>query len=299
MAKMSFGRLHKLVFVVVFFAVSTAGAMFVLVEDFTGMDPCTVSGQNGWYSSPATSGLIVDDPDEAGNRVLSVTTNSAILRGPATVLQGATRMMFLRFRIASQQNFSFGLSHLSSPVEFSDFGPELGMSNSTNELRINNDGHYDVLTVIDPNVWYNCWVLVNNNDDTSEVWLNNEPFADAASEDKLFNTDSEDVFGFRTGGLRNLVTFFIKTGGGSSGNYGPVYFDDIYIESTNTLNLNNPLCPDKDMSGNCIFNFDDFAIFADYWLVTDCNKCGGADLTGDSSVNIEDLAEFARKWLSH
>ena len=273
--------------------------MFVLVEDFTGMDPCTVSGQNGWYSSPSASGLVVDDPCEAGNLVLSVTANSAVLRKPATVLQGTVRMMFLRFRIASQQNFSFGLSHLSSPREFSDFGPELGMSNATNELRINNDGFYDVLAVIDPNVWYNCWVLVDNNDDTSQVWLNNVPFADAAGEDKLFNVHSEDVFEFRTGGLYNLVSFFIKTGGGSSGNYGPIYFDDIYIENTNAVSLSNPLCAEKDMSGDCILNFIDFSIFADYWLVHGCGECGGADFTGEGDVTIEDLGEFAAKWLDH
>jgi hypothetical protein len=38
-------------------------------------------------------------------------------------------------------------------------------------------------------------------------------------------------------------------------------------------------------------DFADFAIFAGYWLDTDCGKCSGADLTGN------DLAELTENWL--
>jgi hypothetical protein len=41
----------------------------------------------------------------------------------------------------------------------------------------------------------------------------------------------------------------------------------------------------------------DFALFAAYWLETDCDVCGGADLTGDGNVSLNDLNRLVGKWL--
>ncbi len=44
----------------------------------------------------------------------------------------------------------------------------------------------------------------------------------------------------------------MKTGGGSSGNTGPIFFDDIYVEQTAALNLRLPMVhtPDFDHDGD-------------------------------------------------
>ena len=148
-------------------------------------------------------------------------------------------MVYLRFRFDSLQNYSFGFSDRTSPDQFGDFEVELSMSNAMTELRVNNDGTYDTLTPLSPNTWYNCWILVDNVNDQTQVWLNDRPLDGAVSMDQL-DADGLTTFVFRGGSALDLPTFYIKTGGGS-GPSGPLYIDDLYIENTNQLNLTNPL----------------------------------------------------------
>jgi O-glycosyl hydrolase len=53
---------------------------------------------------------------------------------------------------------------------------------------------------------------------------------------------------------------------------------------------------DYDHTGNVDFN--DLAIFSDYWLQTGCGSCGGVELTGDGNINLDDLSKFASNWLA-
>ena len=123
------------------------------------------------------------------------------------------------------------------------------MANSTQNLDLrvwDEDGaKYDMLTELAPDTWYNMWVLVDAYRNVYQIWLNDVPGARAFAEDRLRAPDGNDTFAFRTGRTSDLITFFVKTSGGSSGeNFGPVYFDDIYLEQTDALNLNNPLDSD-------------------------------------------------------
>ncbi|MBU1951049.1 MAG: T9SS type A sorting domain-containing protein, partial [Candidatus Eisenbacteria bacterium] len=172
------------------------------------------------------------------NQVLSVITNSTHLHKDLLIQDGTVRMLFLRFRYASQLSCSFGSSFASYPTQFGDFSVELSLTSTTNELRINNDGQYDVLTILEPNIWYNCWLLIDNLDNTTQVWLHSRPGEDANSFDQL-EVEGEFDFGFRNGTTIDLKTFFVKTGGGS-GVAGPLYLDDIHLETTDALNLTNP-----------------------------------------------------------
>jgi hypothetical protein len=151
--------------------------------------------------------------------------------------------------------YSFGLSHLLNPDEFSDFGPELGMAAETagdpgNDFRVANGstiGIYDVLETLTPGTWYNTWVLVDHSADTYQVWMNADPGGDAQASDQMANDAAETVFGFRTATASDLINFFIKTGGGSSPVDGRFYIDDIYLENTGATNLSNPA---GDVGGN-------------------------------------------------
>ena len=218
-------------------ALSPARGEFVLIEDFEGLPLGPIDGQNGWHAEDVTTEVIAD-PAGGGGQVLAVVTESTHLYKEVLILSGTTRMFFLRFRYANQLNFSLGLTDVSNPSRFDHFEVELSMTNSTSELRINEDGTYAVLTLLDPDTWYNCWMLINNESDETQVWLHPRGGQSATAEDQL-DAQGQKVFLFRNGTAANLVNFFIKTGGGS-GVDGPLFIDDLYLENTSSFNLDNP-----------------------------------------------------------
>jgi hypothetical protein len=110
--------------------VVSAQAAFQVVDDFDSLTLGNIDGQNGW-DVMLTSGDVVLDPAGGSNQALKVSTESGTLYKGASVPRDTTRMLFLRFRFEEHGAFSFGLSHLSNPDEFSDFGPELGMAAAT------------------------------------------------------------------------------------------------------------------------------------------------------------------------
>ena len=237
------------------FMLASAQAAFQRVESFDSLALGNISGQNGWVAS-AGSNEVVLDPAGGINQVLKVFTESGTLYKAASVKQGTTRMLFLRLRFQEHGRYSFGLSRLSHPNEYSDFHPELGMEAATtsdprNEFRVANglspNQVYNELTMLLPGTWYNVWVLLDNTPDpdagvsgTYEVWVNSVPGGDAQASDQLENDLAENVFGFRTATAGDLINFYIKTGGGDSPVDGRFYIDDIYLETTDAINLSNP-----------------------------------------------------------
>jgi hypothetical protein len=270
--------------------VVSAQAAFQLVENFDG-DSLTlgdINGQNDWVASPGSNELELD-PAGGSNQVLKVLTESGILHKAASVAQGTTRMLFLRVRFEEHGAFSFGLSHLFNPDEFSDFGPELGMAAANandpgNDFRVANGlttGIYDVLETLVPTTWYNTWVLVDTTSDTYEVWMNLDPGGDAQASDQLSNDVAETLFGFRTATAADLINFYIKTGGGDSPVDGRFYIDDIYLEDTDDTNLNNPLGGDTDSNDDGISDADALA------LGLDPNDPDG-DTDGDGASDVDE-----------
>lgn len=231
------------------FIVVNAQAVYEVVENFDNLELGDINGQNGWYATLGSNSVVVD-PVDKDNQVLKIITESGILHKAVNIVQKTTRMVFMRFRFEEHCEFSFGLSHLSNPYEHSHFGPEMGMApasayNPANEFRVANgflpNETYDELTALMPGTWYNIWVLVNNTENTYQIWMNSIPGAKAQTTDQLTNGAGESLFGFRTSTGRDLSSIFIKTGCGSSPFDGRFYLDDIYLENTTDINLNNPL----------------------------------------------------------
>lgn len=54
--------------------------------------------------------------------------------------------------------------------------------------------------------------------------------------------------------------------------------------------------PLEDLDNDRKVNLKDYAIFAQWWLKSDCGDCGKADLTGDGQVEWDDLRELANSW---
>ena len=267
------------IILVCFLVTGHVQAAFVLVDDFESLTPGNIDGQNDWRA-PGGSGNVVIDPADPDNQVLAVTTDSNYLSKPVVIQNETARMLFVRFQIVNQLNYSLGMSDAAVPDQFGDFESELGLRNSTNEFKVNNGGTYDVLTTLVPDTWYNLWMWVDNDADTTTVWLNDMPGADAVPADILANDGGTTVFQFRSGGtLNDLRTFFIKTGGGNSQNSGPLYIDDLYQENTDDLNLDNPTVCEGDFDEDGDVDGEDL-----YELIAD------SSLTGVDKV---DVAVFA------
>jgi hypothetical protein len=218
-------------------SLGAAHAAFVPVDDFENLPLGPIDGLNDWRA-PSIDSAVALDPADPANHVLSVVTNSTFLHHPAFIADGTTRMLFLRFRYEEQLNFSFGMSGSTYPTQFGDFDAELSMTNATNELRINNDGQYEVLTSLAPATWYNCWLLIDDANDGTTIWLHDRDGDPATAADQLAS-DGQTFFAFRDRSSGDLRTFFIKTGGGN-GLIGPLLIDDIQLEDTGAVNLDNP-----------------------------------------------------------
>ncbi len=248
-------RFRVLGLAVLVLAAGTAQGGFRLFDAFEDETVGPIGGQDGWSSSGGDNRVVVD-PADATNQTMYVPSDSSNLRKSLLVEDvgipdGTVRMMFTRVRVGNKQTFSFGVSGSSYPTEFGDFATEIGMANSTQNLDLrawdeDDGGRYEVLTQFTPDTWYSMWVLVDAVQNSYEIWLNDTPGAGAAASDKLMAEDGSERFDFRTGTNRDLFTFFIKTAGGGSGtNFGPVYFDDIYFELAQSLNLTNPAVPNS------------------------------------------------------
>lgn len=282
-----------------FAALPTARADFELVDDFETASLGPVSSQNGWLAADSTS-VITMDPANEDNQVLAVTTDSTHLHHELLLVNGTVRMLYLRFRFGSPQTFSFGMSGSTFPDQFGDFEVELSMSNASNELRILDDNNYEELIELRPHTWYNVWILIDNLNDESRVYLHAGLVRPANLAD-LLDSDGQLLFVFRGGVANDLRTFYIKTGGGSSGNSGPLYLDDIHLENVNALNLNNPTVIPPDLDDDGDVDGADGVRFVDCLNgpenATPPANCTAlefdlADLERDRDVDLRDFAAF-------
>jgi len=216
-----------------------AQAEFMLVENFEGLELGSIDGQNGWDAS-GLGGDVVTLLGQGDNQVLELTVSTGVLRKGLTIPQGETRMLFLRFRFDGSHNYSLGMSHLSAPTEYSDFGPELRRVTAMDRLEIHNGLNYDVLAELDSVTWHNLWALVDNASGTTQVWLHTRD-AEAAEAGDQLDADGQTVFNFRTFSGQDLVNFYLKAADGGSGR-DPLWLDDIYIENVDgSVNLANPV----------------------------------------------------------
>ena len=270
-----------------------------------------LDGQDDWYSSQSGS-CIAMDPNGNANQVLCIpsessTVHKSLLTEHTGVPDGTSRMMFMRIRVGNPQKFSIGILGISE-LELDDFAPEIGMTNSPGlDLRVwdGQEGKYEVLTQLSPDRWYNIWILIDASRNVYEIWLNDTPGSNASQTDKLHASDGGETFGFRSKLNSDLFTFIVKTIGGSAGSeFGPVYLDDIYLELSSELNLENPTRLDEPIAGDadlneCV-NLLDFAALAGTWLEGPDPSItwwqGNFDY--NDQVDLSDLILMAENWLS-
>ena len=188
---MDSGRLAPWVLVLCFVlcAVGSVQASFRLFDAFEDESVGPIDDQDGWNSGGGDN-RVVPDPGGGQNQVLYVPSESSTLHKSLLdryvgIPNGTVRMMFMRIRVGNKQTFSSGVTRASYPSEFSDFASEIGMANSSQNLDLRawdeNDGNYENVTQLDPDTWYNMWVLIDALQDTYQIWINDESGSNATT----------------------------------------------------------------------------------------------------------------------
>ena len=276
-----------------------AGAVFVLIDDFEDYTPGPIDDQGDWFAA-STASIVTADPADEFDQVLAVATDSTRLYRDLLIANTTVRVLFFRFRFHEQLSVSYGMSDSSSPDQFGDFEVELSLTNASPDLRINDGGSYEFLHLLEPDVWYNVWIRIDNALDESTVYLHHRPFS-AARADDLLDADGQIAFEFRDSTAGDLRTFYIKTGGGSSQNVGPLYIDDIYLQDSPELNLHNPSITPPDLDANGYVDALDYAVFcaclAGPGVTTPEPACPAdafdlCDVDDDGDVDLRDYSAF-------
>jgi len=250
-------------------AISQAHAEFTLIDNFQGYVAGTpINGQGAWKAEAKTNPVaagVTTDPLNPSNRVLNIgdggypggrlghretiNTNPALLIGQTTT---ATVFFRLAWNVADV-DLSIGMSDVANPItdtifnSFEQFQSQLQLAFSPgfDKIAVNDGGSFRTLTTdVGPLEWYNFWLVIDNYVDVTQIYLQGGAFASPT----LLTFAGDSTFGFRNGPRNtDLITFFIATGRNTDNsppnpkeNIGPVYLDDLYVD-TSGVNLVNPV----------------------------------------------------------
>lgn len=194
--------------------------VFGNADDAVVMDPTSFGGGN------------------PGNKVLRLATAKQSLAFPALLPEGATGTLFFRCASTtwSRDDVSLGLSDQRSfgYASQSDYEVQVVRRTGSN-LGKKTIGLYDGATLFDQiqpflsDVWYKIWLVVNNADDTWQMFVQDKDMAQPSQ----VAHDSVATFSFRNGPAANdLIRFFLwlpqqTVANVSSG--GGFWLDDIYL----------------------------------------------------------------------
>ena len=220
---------------------SSANAAFSLVENFDGLNPGALDGQNGWTADSTFT--VVNDPDGGSGQVLQFEaggqTGAFRALGANAIEDNMVGTLFSRFRFNAEANANFGLSDVAAPGAFGDFEAQINRQNGT-PINGRNGSTAPTFLPFDPvaddiDTWYNIWVVSDNGTDTSEVYIQSDIDTTFATQ-----TAVAPVLNFRNGTADPLSTLFLRA------QEGTAFFDDFFIaEGTD---LSNPAVPEPSTS---------------------------------------------------
>src|SRR5262249_8820160 len=144
---------------------------------------------------------------------------------------------FFRVRRTGEVNMNWGASDVAAPSQWPDYEVQLNMQIvDTNKLRIRDGNKALESMLFAANTWYKTWFVINNANDTYEVFVEGGAF------DKVTQLEvaGKSVFGFRNGHADNdLVNIFLRTTPPHTADF---QFDDMYLD-VNGRNLSDPTAP--------------------------------------------------------
>lgn len=204
---------------------------FELIESFDSLNTGPLDGQGGWSTSSSEVTVAID-PANVENQVMSQTGNGVRAWKAVVIPNGETGTVFYRMRRDGVVNVSVGTSDKPAPgTAFSEFETQLNNQND-DVLKVRDGGVFDDVDVFADGVWYDVWMVIDNEADTYEVYMK----GGALSERTLLDAGAQTVFGFRNGSAGNAIaTFFARTGNGTTGTW---LIDDVYLAEGE--NLGNP-----------------------------------------------------------
>ena len=220
--------MKKVMLMLVLTALTTVGRA-ELFDDFQGYDisvSTNVIDLETTWEARESSDLVDIIDDGTGNQVLAFGgvgfQNPAITAIPDTA---AATTMFYRFYVANEDvDNSFGLSDLTDNGWFDNFEIQTAVIRSGTlddgvvDFKARNNGTTTTLTTVNASQWYNVWIVVDQVNDTYDVFLTSGNAA--ATEADLVADD----YGFRNGTSDSLVA--IKGLGYGSADHC-MYIDDI------------------------------------------------------------------------
>jgi hypothetical protein len=224
---------------------------FAQIDDFEGPEGALDGRLGLWFSN---GGQIVVDPANATNRVAGFIGGSGD-RGshiPAIIANGQTGTLFFRLRVDSDNsdpgtpvlNWSVGMSDvvISGNGAFGDYEAQLNQNRDAgnvypDHVRIRDAGLFITLTPLQAEVWYKVWMVIDNEADTTQVYMQGGQFSTQTLVQGEFG---ESSFTFRNSGAgpaaNNLVRFFVRLAGSHAGS---LYLDDLWLNSAK-LDLSDP-----------------------------------------------------------
>lgn len=221
-------------------------AAFTLVDDFQSADltAWTVDGEDGQLT-------VGSDPSGGGANLVGVVTPDAnatggdawISRSLPPIVEGSDGTLFFRmYREDDPMSNGVGLTDLTSGFRTDGWnGYESYMilynngENRVIEFREGSVGNTPVATQAAAGEWYKVWIVVDNEAETSSLYIQGGPWENQT----LLAKD----FGFRPGISGDLAgdleTFLIKNNY-QTDSTSRIFIDDIYID-TESANLADPV----------------------------------------------------------
>lgn len=237
-----------------------ASAAWVVVDNFqsyTAGD--TISGKSGWTVSTAdnvssTSPTVAIDPADSANRAYRQgaggnTAGEDIFTygGAGTIAIGnnTTGTIFFRLKLAGTgtANISLGSSTASSAVNFANFQTQfrvLGSSSYTMDVR--DSGAFETVTsasTLSTGGWYNFWMVVNNQADTTQIYVQRDGDANFNTQTLLTSTGGDPI-GFRTTTSSTIANLLVGVASNPLHTLSDFYIDDIHVDNA-ASNLANPV----------------------------------------------------------
>ncbi len=184
---------------------------------------------------------IATDPAATANQVIRLQENTGVqkatycmLSESAAIPEGATKTLFLRFRATNQIDSAFGFANKDTPDvggnDWGNFGPQVSLNYGN--FRVRNSGTWSVVGAYTELTWYNLWIVVDNANDTMQLYLHNRPNEAATEADRVM-VGTTDTFGFRNKVAGPLTRFYWR--GQNPGGERYVWMDDLYMMEGSSL----------------------------------------------------------------
>jgi len=237
-----------------------AHAAFTLVDDFDSYTAGTdINGQGDWTSDSGANDVVAD-PDNASNNVLLIAgSESETSNDSINLPDGSTGTLFTRLRMASGTlNTNVGLAESAAPGanDYNDFRAQLQI---TSQVNARDGGAFETLQTQDTSpgtadvddVWYNFWLVADNDTDTVRVYAQSNGDSDFAAQREL--TSGVDAIDFRSAASA-LQSIYMRASGGS------IHYDDLHFDAdgANQINPTYEVVIDEDFDDGTA---DGFTVF--------------------------------------